>query len=69
MPEDYDRSIKILLTCGMGEDCINTARPGTHRDHLDAERCVYQHEPAEWRRLQGLRQQRILELPERFKRT
>lgn len=69
MPRDWDRSIKVLLTCGMGEDCINKERPGTHRDHLDAERCVYQHDPAQRQRMLGLRQQRLGDLPEYFKKT
>jgi hypothetical protein len=44
-------TIEVLWQCGMGEDCINKDKPGTHAEYADAQRCVHQHEPAMLRKL------------------
>ena len=37
MSESY---IKILWTCGMGDNCTNTTRPGTHEEYAGAGVCL-----------------------------
>ena len=34
-----DSYLKVLWTCGMGEACTNTLRPGTHEDYSEAGVC------------------------------
>jgi hypothetical protein len=36
MSENY---IKVLWTCGMGDACTNTTRPGTHEEYTAAGMC------------------------------
>jgi len=31
--------IKVLWTCGMGDACTNTTRPGTHEEYIAASVC------------------------------
>jgi hypothetical protein len=34
-----DNYLKVLWTCGMGEACTNTTRPGTHEEYSAASVC------------------------------
>jgi hypothetical protein len=36
MSESY---LKVLWTCGMGDACMNTERPGTHEEYSAAAAC------------------------------